>query len=228
MSEFRYAQFCPLARAAEVVGERWTLLIVRELLVGPQRFSDLRRRLPGVSPSVLTERLERIERRGLVRRSFLPPPAASTVYELDAAGIALLPAMIELARWGIRFLLPAVEGDHFEPDWLRMALRAFATRSAAPAKTYELQIGLGDERFVATVTGGAGGAEVQDGAAPNPDARICLAPHVLLGLAAGVLTPDAVTRSGEASVEGDPDALALLPRFFELAPNRPVSSASSS
>ncbi|HSJ96046.1 MAG TPA: helix-turn-helix domain-containing protein, partial [Myxococcota bacterium] len=71
MSEFRYAQFCPLARAAEVLGERWTLLIVRELMVGPQRFSDLRRRLPGVSSSVLAERLDRLERRGIVRRAQL-------------------------------------------------------------------------------------------------------------------------------------------------------------
>src|SRR6266852_4653604 len=100
----RYDQFCALARAAEILGERWTLLIVRELLLGPRRFSDLRERLDGVSPSVLTERLGRIEKIGLVRRSVLPPPAASTVYELTEHGDALRPAVHELIRWGGRFL----------------------------------------------------------------------------------------------------------------------------
>ena len=100
MPEFRYAQFCALARAAEIVGERWTLLIVRDLTLGPLRFSDLRRRLKGVSPSVLSERLTQLERRGLIERRVLGPPAASTVYELSEMGRALQPAMIELTKWG--------------------------------------------------------------------------------------------------------------------------------
>ena len=96
MSEFRYAQFCPLARAAEVVGERWTLLIARELLLGPKRFSDLREALAGVSSSVLADRLARLERRDVVAWRRLPPPAAARVYELTETGRALEPVVLAL------------------------------------------------------------------------------------------------------------------------------------
>ena len=99
MSEFRYAQFCPLARAAEVVGERWTLLIARELLLGPKRFSDLRGALAGVSSSVLADRLARLERREVVAWRRLPPPAAARVYELTETGRALEPVVLALARY---------------------------------------------------------------------------------------------------------------------------------
>ena len=104
MAEFRYAQYCPLARAAELLGERWTLLVVRDLLMGPQRFTDLRGRLPGVSPSVLSERLARLEERGVVCRRTLPPPAPAIVYELTEAGRALDKAVAALASFGMRFL----------------------------------------------------------------------------------------------------------------------------
>ena len=104
MVQSRYAQFCPLACAAEILGERWTLLILRELCIGPQRFSDLRRRLPGISPSVLTERLERLEQREIVARRQLAPPTPASLYELTSLGRELEPALAELARWGTRFL----------------------------------------------------------------------------------------------------------------------------
>ncbi len=128
MSDTRYRQFCALARAAEVIGERWTLLVVRELLLGPKRFSDLRDRLDGISPSVLTERLGRAEVLGLVRQSILPPPAASTVYELTEDGRALEPAILELIRWGGRYLLPARKGDRF----LRRSLEPRGERFRSP------------------------------------------------------------------------------------------------
>src|SRR2546421_5058094 len=84
-----YEQFCPLARALDVLGERWTLLVVRELLLGPRRFSDLRAHLPGIAPALLTQRLRDLEAAGLVRRAELPPPAARTVYELTERGRGL-------------------------------------------------------------------------------------------------------------------------------------------
>ena len=100
MADFRYPQYCPLARAAEVVGERWTLLVLRELLLGPRRFSDLRRALTDVSTSVLADRLARLEERGLVAHRELDPPAGAAVYELSESGQALGPALLALARWG--------------------------------------------------------------------------------------------------------------------------------
>src|SRR5256712_7819045 len=112
-----YPQFCALARALELLGERWTLLIVRELLLGPKRFSDLKGRLDGISSSVLSQRLSRLEEDGLVQRSYLQPPAASTVFDLTALGRALEPAMFDLIRWGGRFLYPARPNERREPEW---------------------------------------------------------------------------------------------------------------
>lgn len=223
VSEFRYAQFCPLARAAEVLGERWTLLVVRELLVGPQRFSDLRRRLPGVSSSVLTERLERLERRGIVRRAQLPPPAASAVYELDEAGRALLPVVTELLRWGSRWLLPPVPGDHFEPDWPLVALRAFALPTPTPARRFELRlIAEPAPDVVVSVEGGPQGTRVRSGPAVGPEATLRLAPPLALGLLAGRLDAADAQARGALRVDGDASALADFPRLFSLDSRAPV------
>jgi DNA-binding HxlR family transcriptional regulator len=219
VSEFRYAQFCPLARAAELLGERWTLLIARELLVGPQRFSDLRRRLPGVSSSVLAERLERLERRGIVRRAQLPPPAASAVYELDEAGEALLPVVTELLRWGSRWLLPAVPGDHFEPDWVLVALRAFALPTPTLPRRFELRLAADSAPdVVVTVEGGPAGTRVVPGAAAEPAVRLRLAAPLALGLMAGRVDPLAEQRRGALSIEGDPAAVADFPQLFSVDP----------
>ena len=95
-----YGDRCGIARALDVVGERWALLVVRELLLGPKRFTDLRAGLPGLSPDVLSQRLRELEQAGLVRRRKLAPPAGSRVYELTERGLALEPILLELGRWG--------------------------------------------------------------------------------------------------------------------------------
>ena len=166
----RYAQFCALARAAELVGERWTLLIVRELLLGPRRFVDLRARLRGVSPSVLTERLARAETAGLVRRRALPPPAAAATYELTDHGEALRPVVHELIRWGGRFLLPMRRGERVEPEWMRLALAACARRGPTPARAFRVRVvARGAPEAVLRVAGGARGTVVGPRAACAED-----------------------------------------------------------
>src|SRR5919106_3243857 len=95
-----YGDLCGIARALDVVGERWALLVVRELLLGPKRFTDLRAGLPHVGPDVLTQRLKELEAAGVVRRATLPPPAASKVYELTRRGAELEPVVLALGRWG--------------------------------------------------------------------------------------------------------------------------------
>jgi DNA-binding HxlR family transcriptional regulator len=104
-----YGDRCGIARALDVVGERWALLVVRELLLGPKRFTDLRAGLPGLSPDVLSQRLRELEQAGLVRRRKLAPPAGSRVYELTERGLAIEPILLELGRWGSQIPLP--EGD---------------------------------------------------------------------------------------------------------------------
>jgi DNA-binding HxlR family transcriptional regulator len=203
--EFRYAQFCPLARAAEIVGERWTLLIVRELLLGPRRFSDLGPPLAGVSSSVLAERLARLEARGLVRRRELPPPAAACVYELTEAGAGLLPAVVELARWGARFLEAPRPGDHFEPAWLRLGLRAFARRGRSPARSFRVSVG------------GEAGTRIEDADAA---AEVALRGDALalLGLAAGALDPREALAAGRIEVNGDAELVSDFPALFDMSP----------
>jgi len=221
MPDFRYAQFCPLARAAEILGERWTLLVVRELWTGPQRFSDLRRRLPGVSASVLSERLGRMQERGLVARREVGPPTPAVLYELGPAGRALLPAMEELARWGLRFLGPPQPGEHFEPEWLRVGLQAFARRAPTPARRFALRVAGGERELEIRVAGGAGGTVVDGGNGPV-DAAVRADPLVLLGILSGGLDPASAVRSGQVEVTGDARAVADLPRLFDMQTPAPI------
>src|SRR5215218_9807312 len=106
MTTKTYHQYCGLAYALDIIGERWTLLIVRELVAGPRRFKDLMDGLPEISTNLLTERLKSLEQHGLVKRYVLPPPAASTVYALTALGLGLEKSMLELGKWGSQFMPP--------------------------------------------------------------------------------------------------------------------------
>ena len=215
MGEFRYPQFCALARAAEIVGERWTLLIVRDLSLGPLRFSDLRRRLSGVSSSVLSERLAQLERRGLLGRRVLGPPAAATVYELSEMGRALQPALAELMKWGTRFMLPARPGEHLEPVWVLAAVEALAGRSSTPACTIELRIPDGERTHVVRVSGGRRGTRVSREPGPS-DLVVTAEPVAALALIAGWLSPDQAMEGGGVQVQGDLALLAKLPQLFEI------------
>jgi DNA-binding HxlR family transcriptional regulator len=117
----RYDQYCPIAHALGVVGERWTLLVVRELAHGPLRYTDLADRLPGIGTNILADRLKELEAAGVVEKKKLPPPAASTVYELTPHGQGLRPVLHELARWGARSLGPPPPAA-LEPGWLVHAI----------------------------------------------------------------------------------------------------------
>lgn len=215
MGVTRYPEFCALARAAELLGERWTLLIIRELLLRPRRFSDLRARLDGISPSVLAERLARLEERGLVRRSVLPPPAASTVYELTEAGRALRPAVFELIRWGGRFLFPARRGERIEPEWMVLALAACGRRGASPARSFRLKIREGKKEATVHVAGGPAGTVVTESAAPA-DVTIATTVQTVLGLMSGAVSPLAALEAGQIEVAGDRTVLAEFPQLFDV------------
>lgn len=185
---------------------------MRELLLGPKRFSDLRERLDGISPSVLTERLARVEALGLVGRSVLPPPAASTVYELTENGQALRPAVYELIRWGGRFLHPRRKGDRTEPEWMRLALDALARRGTSPPRRFLLRVREGRKEALVHVAGGRGGTTVSAGAAPA-DATLLLDVRTLLDVASGRLPLSRAVESGAVEASGN---LAALPDFAKL------------
>lgn len=221
MTDFRYAQFCPIARACELLASRWTLLIVRDLFAGPLRFSDLLRALPGISTSVLSERLAFLERHGLVARRQLPPPAASTVYELSAAGRALRPVLTELLRFGVRFMGASRADDHVEPRWVPIGLEAFARRGPSPARCVEVRVVGGPEPVVFRAIGGPAGTRVEAGAGPA-DAVLEAGPREVLGIASGLLPASAALDSGRARVAGDASALGEFPGLFEMDLSQPT------
>jgi len=216
--EFRYAQFCSLARAAEILGERWTIPLLRELFTGPLRFSDLRRRLPGLSPSVLTERLERLAAHGVLARRRQPPPAASDVYELTEAGRALKPALCELMRWGVRFLGAPLPTDRIQPEWLRLGLEAFARGRPSPALAVEVGIARDADEppLRLCVRGGPDGTRIEEPGGPT-GASFVAPPLVVMGFAAGRLAPDAFVANPACSWSGDRAVLDRFPELFDLS-----------
>jgi DNA-binding HxlR family transcriptional regulator len=153
MSSRSYSQFCGVAAAMDVLGERWAALVVRNLLDGPQRYTDLLNGLPGVSTDMLASRLNELERVGVVQRSVLPPPAASKVYELTELGRELEPVIHALARWGIRRLVAGGYDDStLDPRWIELALRASFSTAHAPRRKTRVRFVLGDDSFVVIVS----------------------------------------------------------------------------
>jgi DNA-binding HxlR family transcriptional regulator len=215
--EHRYAQFCPLARAAEVLAERWTLLIARELACGPQRFSDLRRRLPGVSSSVLAERLARLEERGLVARREVPPPSPATLYEFTDRGRRMQPVLRELMRFGLLFLEPMQPGDHLEPEWVPVALGAFLREGPVPARSIGIRIPNGSEEVSLLLRGDAAGARIEPIDAASPDVTLRTEPFLVLALTTGQLDPVAAHAAGQIDVEGDPALLRDLTELLDVS-----------
>lgn len=226
MNPFRYEQFCPLARATEILGHRWVMLILRELFVGPQRFSDLRRRLPGLSSSVLADRLAGLEEQGVVGRRELAPPAAATVYELTRDGRALEPALLALTRWGARFLSSPAPGDHVEPDWLGLAIDAFARTGPTPARRFELRPYSGDREAVLRIAGGPDGTHSIRDDLPV-DASIQAPVMIVMGLMSGAIPPATVLTADGVQVEGNVETLSDLPGLFEMdfQPNNPKGTS---
>lgn len=219
MSGIRYSQFCALARAAEIIGERWTLLIIRELLLQPTRFGDLVTRLDGVSPALLTARLNALIEHGVVQRATLPAPFNAQVYELTEVGRAIQPAIRELIRWGGRFLFPMREDDSFEPDWVLLALDAIARRTPTPVCRIGLRVPHKDGVADFIIEGGADGTRVSKGKlaeGPAIEARF----DVLLQILAKQLPLDAAAASHQARIEGNERTLRKLPLLFDLATAR--------
>lgn len=215
MSTTRYPQFCALARAAEIVGERWTLLIVRELLLGPKRFGDLVERLSGVSPTVLTGRLNALIDSGVVGRGTLPPPFNAQVYELTPVGLALKPAIRELIRWGGHFLFPQRLDDHFEPDWVLLGLEAVARSTPSPACRLGLRVTQGGKSASFLAVGGRQGTVLSRGDGPasaTVEARF----DTLLRIISGSLPLEQAVSQRLAHVEGSLRTARALPRLFDL------------
>lgn len=206
MTKRTYGQFCALARALDVVGERWTLLIVRDLMLGPRRFSDLLDGLPGLGTSLLSERLRHMEAEGLVRRAKLPPPAASTVYELTELGADLAPGLLELASWGVRLLDRRDDGEAFNAAWMGLYIQAAADtgRAIGVRETYEFWID--DQVLHFRIDDGT--VEAKQGPSPRPaDLVVKTDLQTFVDVGLGRLDPMEALSDGRTVVEGDSDAM---------------------
>jgi len=199
-----YADACGIARALDVVGERWALLLVRELLLGPQRFSDLRRGLPGASSNLVADRLREMRGRGVVDRRRLPPPSASDVYELTEWGRQLEPIVLALGGWGLRVPVPP------EPTTLTTtSMLIYLRASIDPGdRTYRVEL---DDR-VWTVRAQDGVVIVEPGAPAHPDGSIRTDPKTLNALLDDPATLHDTVAAGKAEISGDPTPLITLAR----------------
>jgi DNA-binding HxlR family transcriptional regulator len=200
----RYDQYCPVAHALDLIGERWSLLVVRELMRGPQRYTDLVDRLPGIGTNILASRLRDLEAAGVIAKRTLPPPAASRVYELTEYGQGLRIVLRELAMWGARSLGPPTDDDELFPGWVANALDTVLAPTAPPGR-FEFRVG---DEIASLVDGEAHAGPVDD-------------PDVVVAGDARAVYHMFVDRSLDGvTVEGD---RALLEQLVDAAP-RPIAA----
>ena len=207
-----YGDRCGVARALDVVGQRWALLIVRELLLGPKRFTDLRAGLPNLSPDVLSQRLRELEQAGLLRRRKLAPPAGARVYELTERGLALEPVVLELGRWGSETAFPAGAAA-FGADSFVIALKTLFDPGAADGLDLTVELRLGEDGFRSRVAGGQ--LEIVRGNAGAPDATIASDPGTLAAVLWHGRPLAEALRTGDVEIEGSTPAVR---RFLSVFP----------
>jgi DNA-binding HxlR family transcriptional regulator len=180
-----YGQFCGLARALDHVGERWTLLIVRELLIAPRSFRELTRALPGLSPNLLVQRLRTLMQDGLVLRSDAPARSKSVLFQLTDAGVGLEAAVFELIRWGSRWMVAGPEADHVEPEWSILALRALLEGTPVLSNAAD-PVEVDADGYWLTIRTRAGVRRVEAGRSGTPAATVTARMSALLAVAAGM------------------------------------------
>ncbi len=208
----KYDDGCAVAHALDLVGERWALLIVRGLLFGPKRFTDLRTSLPGASPNVLSQRLRELEDSGVVRKRKLPPPAATWVYELTEWGHELDPVLTSLGRWGVRS--PSLKpSDEVNADSLMLALKTLYDPKGGQGITADFQVRLGEDEFRVRVS--AEGVDIARGELDRPDAVVETDRTTFTALVARGRTLGDAVESGDVRLTGSRES---LERFLDLLP----------
>ena len=217
----RYAQYCPVAHALELVGERWALLVVRELLNGPKRYTDLAGALPGIGTNILAGRLRDLETAGVIQKRRLPPPAAANVYELTPYGEELREPLYALGRWGARSLGPPQPDDALAPGWLVNAVRATCTSGCLPDRVFELRV---EDDTVTARFDEDQQLVVEPGTSGEADTVIETDAQTLFCIASGQTTTSEAIRTKVLKVAGDrKDAERFLSFFSFDEPRAPIS-----
>ncbi len=224
MSTRSYDHYCGLGFALDVIGERWAALVVRELLCGPRRFSDLLAGMPGVATNTLTTRLEELERSALIVKTQLPPPAAATVYGLTEKGRGLEPAIVSLVRWATPDLIKA-RAEHrklapLRASWLAIALKAFFSPARAKAAAGAVALQLPTGTLLVKVEAGA--PTVRDlGPGDEPEATLSCPEDLVIAVVTGGLNLKQALRQPGVTLSGDGKALARVLTAFEPAAATP-------
>jgi DNA-binding HxlR family transcriptional regulator len=216
-----YGQYCGLARALELVGERWALLIIRDLLVGPRRFSDLRKGLPKIPTNVLSDRLKELEHDGIVQRRILPRPASATVYELTPYGQQIEDAVMRLGMWGAHSLGEPGPQEIITSDSMTIALRSTFVPAAAKNEHLTFELRMGPVNLTAVVNHGI--LQVAEGPAAEPDLVVETGP-ALRRLLDHTLTPREALEAGLVHVKGDPALLGTFAQVFQISSHRETTS----
>lgn len=203
-----YGQYCSIARALDIVGDRWTLLVVRELMLqGPCRFTDLKKGLPGVAANLLSARLKELEAAGLLTREDAPPPVATALYALTEDGLALEPVLRALGLWGLRFMTEERPDDSFRARWLAYAPAWFTTDADPGAPPAVIQVVASGEPAVIEIRDGR--IHSRTGRVTDPDLLLDGPPRAVLGLLTGVIDLELAQGLG-LSVRGRRELLARL------------------
>ncbi len=214
MTKRTFDQHCPIARTLDIVGERWSLLIVRELLLGPKRYTDLRQALPGMWTNLLAGRLRQLERSGVITHIDLPPPAARTVYQLTERGRELEPVLLELGRWGIPTLSGRKKAGLPLATSVLLGLRAFFRPEAAARIDERYEIRLGAEILTAVVQHGR--LDFRPGPPDDPAATLLADPARLLDVRLGRIDAESAIKQGLLRFEGPDARVRRLRRLFAL------------
>jgi DNA-binding HxlR family transcriptional regulator len=203
-----YGQYCSVAKALDVVGDRWTLLIVRELLLqGPCRYTDLRNGLPGIATNLLSDRLHELEAAGLVQREEAAPPVATTLFSLTDFGARLEPVLDALGAWGIRYMTQPSDDDEFRSQWFSFPVSLFLHDRDPDGPPVSIQLRTTGRPAVIEVSGGQ--VRTRLGPADAPDLVLDGPPRVILGLLSAHLDPAQAQERG-LTITGDPALLRRL------------------
>jgi DNA-binding HxlR family transcriptional regulator len=208
MSERSYNQYCAIAHALDLIGDRWALLILRDLILGPKRFTDLRAGLPGIGTNILTARLKDLEQAGVLRRRYLPPPAASTVYELTPYGAELRPTLSALARWGGKTLGPVQPNQLVSPDGIRLTVSSLAgaMAKAGVRGSYAIRVRDVSVDFTQGIhIGDDGLVTLEPEASLEPAVTLDTDPETLVGIAVGRESLRAAVARDAVRLDGEPE-----------------------
>jgi DNA-binding HxlR family transcriptional regulator len=215
----QYGQFCALARALDVIGDRWTLLMVRELSIRPCRYTDIRDGLPGIATNLLSERLKSLEASGIITSEIAPPPIASKLYRLSGRGEELIAIISLIGRWGEPLMAQRHPDDEFRPRWIVPAARGILADVNAD-DLESLNVVLEVDREPITISVDHGLIAVNLGDLPRPDLRITSDGRTAVDLVAGATSLDAAIAAGDAQATGNKTARARFRRLTGRANSR--------